>query len=136
MDDFLATARAEQARHRKQSPHKASQNEHFEAKPDVQKPPCLCRKTATRRADARHTKQAKMHNWLCVYVTKIGKLPSFLSILKFFGASMWGRKCVNLALFSVRLCDQKRQITIIFCQFEIFKCFERGDEFRVVCASL
>ena len=59
MDDFLATARADQARPIQQSPDKASQNEHLEAKTDVQKPPRLCRDMARRRPDARQTKQAK-----------------------------------------------------------------------------
>ena len=41
MDDFMATARADQARPIQQSPDKASHNEHLEAKPNVQKPPRL-----------------------------------------------------------------------------------------------
>ena len=59
MDDFLATARAKQARPRQQRPDKAGQKQARQSKPDVHKTPRLYRKIAKRRPGARQTKQAK-----------------------------------------------------------------------------
>ena len=60
MVDFLATARAQQARPRRHRPDKAGQKQARQSRPDVQKPPRLCRQTAKNRPDrAGQTKQAK-----------------------------------------------------------------------------
>ena len=59
MNDFLAAARAQQARPRQHRPDKASQKQARQSRPDVHKPPHLCSKTAKRRQDARQTKQAR-----------------------------------------------------------------------------
>ena len=52
-------ARAQQARPRQHRPDKAGQQQARRSRPDMQKPPRLCRKAAKRKPDARQTKQAK-----------------------------------------------------------------------------
>ena len=58
MNDFLAAARAQQARPRQHRPDKASQKQARQSRPDMHKPPRLCGKAAQMRQGACQIKQA------------------------------------------------------------------------------